>query len=129
MQDSGATDLASKGRAVLDATNSTKPKEEIEDVLQNMEKVRCPCGSSLQADSMIKVSFFFSYMPFYLFHSHYWFMYYDSIFILSVKIQNAKCGSILIVLLFRKSPWRVFYQHLHQSFTVKFVDLVVQIRK
>ncbi|CAH1441599.1 unnamed protein product [Lactuca virosa] len=54
MQDSGATDLASKGRAVLDATNSTKPKEEIEDVLQNMEKVRCPCGSSLQADSMIK---------------------------------------------------------------------------
>ncbi|KAI3511753.1 hypothetical protein L1887_18910 [Cichorium endivia] len=54
MQDSGATDLASKGRGVLDGTNSTKPKnEEIEDV-HHVEKVRCPCGSSLQADSMIK---------------------------------------------------------------------------
>ncbi|XP_024982902.1 E3 SUMO-protein ligase SIZ1-like isoform X1 [Cynara cardunculus var. scolymus] len=53
MQDSGATDLASKARGVSDGSNNTKLKEEIEDTLQ-VEKVRCLCGSSLQADSMIK---------------------------------------------------------------------------
>lgn len=52
MQVSGATDLASKGQGVSDSTN-TKLKEEVEDTYQ-MEKIRCPCGSTLQADSMIK---------------------------------------------------------------------------
>ena len=67
MQNSGATDLASKGRGgVLDGTiSATKLKEEIEDV-HPMEKVRCPCGNSLQADSMIKVSTFFFFSFFYL---------------------------------------------------------------
>nr|GEU79704.1 E3 SUMO-protein ligase SIZ1-like [Tanacetum cinerariifolium] len=51
MQDSGATDLASKSRGVSD--NNTKLKEEFEDV-RLTEKARCPCGSSLQVDSMIK---------------------------------------------------------------------------
>lgn len=54
MQDSGATDLASKGRGVSDSSISMKLKEEIEDTHQ-VEKVRCPCGSSLKADSTIKV--------------------------------------------------------------------------
>ncbi|PWA63118.1 DNA-binding protein [Artemisia annua] len=51
MQDSGATDLASKSRGVADG--NTMLKEEFEDI-RLAEKVRCPCGSSLQVDSMIK---------------------------------------------------------------------------
>ncbi|KAL8204710.1 hypothetical protein R6Q57_010333 [Mikania cordata] len=53
LQDSGATELASKGRSVSEINNNTKHKEEIEVSLQ-VEKVRCPCGSSLKADSTIK---------------------------------------------------------------------------
>ncbi|KAI3743208.1 hypothetical protein L1987_60914 [Smallanthus sonchifolius] len=53
LQDSGATELASKGQGVSDSNNSTKHKEEIE-VPHQVEKVRCPCGSSLKADSTIK---------------------------------------------------------------------------
>ncbi|XAR60257.1 hypothetical protein NMG60_11033542 [Bertholletia excelsa] len=50
MQVSGATDLASKG--LLDADN-LRPKEEVEDTYQ-MDKICCPCGRTLQTDSMIK---------------------------------------------------------------------------
>ncbi|KAD3337235.1 hypothetical protein E3N88_32755 [Mikania micrantha] len=53
LQDSGATDLASNGQGVSDSNNNTKHKEEIE-VPHQVEKVRCPCGSSLKADSTIK---------------------------------------------------------------------------
>ncbi|KAK9058574.1 hypothetical protein SSX86_023416 [Deinandra increscens subsp. villosa] len=53
LQDSGATELAPKGRGVSDSNNNTKHKEEIEVPLQ-VEKVRCPCGSSLKVDSTIK---------------------------------------------------------------------------
>ncbi|KAI8525930.1 hypothetical protein RHMOL_Rhmol13G0269000 [Rhododendron molle] len=52
MQVSGATDLASKGQVLSDSSNARR-KEEVEDSYQ-MDKIRCPCGSSLQADSMIK---------------------------------------------------------------------------
>ena len=54
MQVSGATELASKGQGASDSSN-VRPKEEIEDSYQ-MDKIRCLCGSSLQTDSMIKVS-------------------------------------------------------------------------
>lgn len=57
MQVSGATtDLTSKGQGqgVSDSSN-VKFKEEPENSYQ-MEKIRCPCGSSLQTDSMVKVT-------------------------------------------------------------------------
>lgn len=54
MQVHGATDLASKFQNGSDSSN-LKPKEEIEDSFQLDMKVRCPCGSSLLTDSMIKV--------------------------------------------------------------------------
>ncbi|KAI7753405.1 hypothetical protein M8C21_031001, partial [Ambrosia artemisiifolia] len=53
LQDSGATELASKSHGVSDNNNNTKNKEEIE-VPHQVEKVRCPCGSSLKVDSTIK---------------------------------------------------------------------------
>lgn len=54
MQVSGATDLASsKGQSASDCSN-TKFKEEIEDSYPT-DKTRCPCGTSLTTDSMIKV--------------------------------------------------------------------------
>ncbi|KAL7174448.1 hypothetical protein ACSBR2_033661 [Camellia fascicularis] len=52
MKDSGAPDLASKGQAASDSSN-VRLKEEIEDSYPT-DKIRCLCGSSLQADSMIK---------------------------------------------------------------------------
>lgn len=53
MQVSGSTfDMASKGQAVSDSSN-VKLNEDPEDCYQ-MEKIRCPCGSTLQ-DSVIKV--------------------------------------------------------------------------
>ncbi|KAF5783509.1 putative chromatin regulator PHD family [Helianthus annuus] len=52
LQDSGATELASKGHGVSDS-NNTKHKAEIE-VPHRVEKVRCPCGSSLKTDSTIE---------------------------------------------------------------------------
>ncbi|KAK4351489.1 hypothetical protein RND71_030802 [Anisodus tanguticus] len=51
MQVSGATDLASKSQIVSDSSN-VKLKEEIEDTYQM--KIRCPCGSSFQAETMIQ---------------------------------------------------------------------------
>ncbi|XP_009601717.1 E3 SUMO-protein ligase SIZ1-like isoform X2 [Nicotiana tomentosiformis] len=51
MQVSGATDLASKSQVVSDSSN-VKLKEEIEDTYQM--KIRCPCGSSLQTETMIQ---------------------------------------------------------------------------
>lgn len=53
MQVSGANDLASKGHGVLDSSNM-KVKGEIDDPFQSDVKVRCPCGSSLETESMIK---------------------------------------------------------------------------
>ncbi|KAL7199404.1 hypothetical protein ACSBR2_021643 [Camellia fascicularis] len=53
IQASGATDLASKGPGLSDSSNVVRLKEEIEDSYQ-MDKIRCPCGNSLQTDSMIK---------------------------------------------------------------------------
>ncbi|XP_020241341.1 E3 SUMO-protein ligase SIZ1-like isoform X2 [Asparagus officinalis] len=52
MQVPGATDLASKSQSSSEI-NQVKPKEEINDLYQDM-KVRCPCGSSLITDSMIQ---------------------------------------------------------------------------
>ncbi|KAK3022441.1 hypothetical protein RJ639_047671 [Escallonia herrerae] len=49
---SGTIDLASKGQGVSDCSN-VKLKEENEESYQ-IDKVRCPCGSSLQSDSVIK---------------------------------------------------------------------------
>ncbi|CAK9161208.1 unnamed protein product [Ilex paraguariensis] len=59
MQVAGATDLASKGPDLsskgpgVSENSNLKSKEEIEDSYQ-MYKIQCPCGSSLQTDSMIK---------------------------------------------------------------------------
>lgn len=57
MQVSGATtDLSSKGQGVSDSSNMKfKEEPELEDS-HKIDKVRCLCGSSLQADSMIKVT-------------------------------------------------------------------------
>ncbi|KAJ8557669.1 hypothetical protein K7X08_003294 [Anisodus acutangulus] len=51
MQVFGATDLASKSQIVSDSSNA-KLKEEIEDTYQM--KIRCPCGSSFQTETMIQ---------------------------------------------------------------------------
>ncbi|CAI0403353.1 unnamed protein product [Linum tenue] len=55
MQVSG-TDLASKAQCVLDSSNSNPKvvKGEPEDSFHRDTKVRCPCGSSLETESMIK---------------------------------------------------------------------------
>uniref|UniRef100_A0A2P2MH72 E3 SUMO-protein ligase SIZ1-like n=1 Tax=Rhizophora mucronata TaxID=61149 RepID=A0A2P2MH72_RHIMU len=52
MQASGATDLATKGQNVLDINNV---KIKMEDYFQSDRKIRCPCGNSLETESMIKV--------------------------------------------------------------------------
>ncbi|KAK6144430.1 hypothetical protein DH2020_021250 [Rehmannia glutinosa] len=52
MQVSGAADLASKSQGFSDSKN-VKHKEEVVDSYQ-MDKIRCPCGSPLPTDSMIK---------------------------------------------------------------------------
>ncbi|KAK9068657.1 hypothetical protein SSX86_012772 [Deinandra increscens subsp. villosa] len=55
LQDSGETELASKGQGVSDSNSNTKRKEKFEVPHQvQVEKVRCPCGSSLKADSTIQ---------------------------------------------------------------------------
>ncbi|XP_021734204.1 E3 SUMO-protein ligase SIZ1-like [Chenopodium quinoa] len=57
MQGSGATDLASKAQSTSDTATPTitlKPKEEVDDSLHVDMKIRCPCGSSLLTESMIK---------------------------------------------------------------------------
>ena len=65
MQVSGATDLASKGQVLSDSSN-VKFKEELEDSYNDM-KIRCPCGSALPNETMLKVLpnilFFFSFCP------------------------------------------------------------------
>ncbi|XVE79080.1 hypothetical protein DITRI_Ditri14bG0028700 [Diplodiscus trichospermus] len=53
MQVSGATELASKGQGVSDS-NSVKIKGEIDDPFQSDMQVRCPCGSSLETENIIK---------------------------------------------------------------------------
>lgn len=53
MQVSGATDLASKGQGVVDSSK-TIIKGEMDDSFHLDTKVRCPCGSSLETESMIK---------------------------------------------------------------------------
>ncbi|KAJ9178158.1 hypothetical protein P3X46_010067 [Hevea brasiliensis] len=53
MQVSGATDLASKGQGVLDSGKAII-KGDMDDSFQLDTKVRCPCGSSLETESMIK---------------------------------------------------------------------------
>lgn len=58
MQGSGAPDLASKSQGVSVPSDSSNVilKEEIEDSYQidKIVKICCPCGSSLQSESMIK---------------------------------------------------------------------------
>lgn len=54
MQVSGAPDLASKSQGVSDSSN-VKLKEEVVEEPYHLDKIRCPCGSSLQTESMIKV--------------------------------------------------------------------------
>lgn len=65
MQVSGATDLASKGQGLSDSSN-VKLKEEFEDSYNDM-KIRCPCGSTLPTETMLKVyqlfAFFFLSCP------------------------------------------------------------------
>ncbi|KAE8727651.1 E3 SUMO-protein ligase SIZ1 [Hibiscus syriacus] len=53
MQVSGATELASKGQGVSDSSN-VKIKGEANDSFQTDIKVRCPCGSSLETDNIIR---------------------------------------------------------------------------
>ncbi|XP_011040869.1 PREDICTED: E3 SUMO-protein ligase SIZ1-like isoform X2 [Populus euphratica] len=53
MQVSGATDLASRGQVASDCSNS-KFNGEMDDPSHSDTKVRCPCGSSLETESMIK---------------------------------------------------------------------------
>ncbi|XVF04959.1 hypothetical protein REPUB_Repub05bG0128800 [Reevesia pubescens] len=53
MQVSGATELASKGQGVSDSSN-VKVKGEIDDPFLSEMKVRCPCGSSLETENIIR---------------------------------------------------------------------------
>ncbi|KAK4763333.1 hypothetical protein SAY86_009101 [Trapa natans] len=53
MQVTGATDLASKGQGSADRSNA-KIKGEYDDPFRSDIKVRCPCGSCLETDSMIR---------------------------------------------------------------------------
>ncbi|XVF69393.1 hypothetical protein PTKIN_Ptkin11bG0078400 [Pterospermum kingtungense] len=53
MQVSGATELASKGQGVSDSSN-VKVKGEIDDRFQMDRIVRCPCGSPLETENIIK---------------------------------------------------------------------------
>nr|GMD64509.1 E3 SUMO-protein ligase SIZ1-like isoform X1 [Ipomoea batatas] len=52
-QASGAPDLASKSQGFSDSS-SARFKDEIEDSYK-MDKIQCPCGSTLQTESMIKI--------------------------------------------------------------------------
>ncbi|KAE8678877.1 E3 SUMO-protein ligase SIZ1 [Hibiscus syriacus] len=53
MQVSGATELASKEQGVSDSS-AVKIKGEADDSFQTDIKVRCPCGSSLETDNIIR---------------------------------------------------------------------------
>uniref|UniRef100_A0A6N2L6L0 SP-RING-type domain-containing protein n=1 Tax=Salix viminalis TaxID=40686 RepID=A0A6N2L6L0_SALVM len=53
MQVSGATDLASKGQGTSNCGNS-KFNVEIDEPFHSDTKVRCPCGTSLETELMIK---------------------------------------------------------------------------
>ncbi|KAJ6691598.1 SAP DOMAIN-CONTAINING PROTEIN-RELATED [Salix purpurea] len=59
MQVSGATDLASKGLGTSNCCNS-KFNVEIDEPFHSDTKVRCPCGTSLETELMIKVKRSFS---------------------------------------------------------------------
>lgn len=54
MQVSGATDLASNGQGASDCSN-VKVKAESIDPYRSDANVRCPCGSSLETETMIMV--------------------------------------------------------------------------
>ncbi|MED6184323.1 SUMO ligase siz1 [Stylosanthes scabra] len=55
LQVSGAIDLASKGQgASPDASNNVKIKDEVEEAFQEVPKIQCLCGSSLETDPLIK---------------------------------------------------------------------------
>ncbi|XP_050213349.1 E3 SUMO-protein ligase SIZ1 [Mercurialis annua] len=54
MQVSGATDLASKGQGVLESSKTIIKGEVDDDHFRYDTRVRCPCGSSLETESMIK---------------------------------------------------------------------------
>ncbi|KAJ0083277.1 hypothetical protein Patl1_30742 [Pistacia atlantica] len=53
LQVSVAPDLASKGQGVSNSSHM-KVKGEVDDYIQPDTKVRCPCGNSLESESMIK---------------------------------------------------------------------------
>ncbi|XP_076903020.1 E3 SUMO-protein ligase SIZ1-like [Bidens hawaiensis] len=53
LRTSGSTELTSKSQNVSNVTADTTSNEEVEDSYP-IEKVRCPCGSVLQTESMIK---------------------------------------------------------------------------
>ncbi|RVW38766.1 E3 SUMO-protein ligase SIZ1 [Vitis vinifera] len=90
MQVSGATDLASKGQVLSDSSN-VKFKEELEDSYNDM-KIRCPCGSALPNETMLKCD--------------------------DLKCQVWQhIGCVIIP----EKLWRVFHQ-LPTHSTVKFVD-------
>lgn len=56
MQATGATDLAYKDH-ILSENCSLRAKEETDDQYQSESSVRCFCGSSMPAGTMIKVSY------------------------------------------------------------------------
>lgn len=61
LQVSVAPDLASKGGQGVSNSSNIKIKGEMDDYTQSDTKVRCPCGSSLETESMIKVILIMSY--------------------------------------------------------------------
>lgn len=61
LQVSVAPDLASKGGQGVSNSSNIKIKGEMDDYIQSDTKVCCPCGSSLETESMIKVILIMSY--------------------------------------------------------------------
>ncbi|XVF47130.1 hypothetical protein PTKIN_Ptkin03bG0084300 [Pterospermum kingtungense] len=53
MQVSGATESSSKGQGVSDSSN-VKTKGEMDEPFQSDMKIRCPCGSPLESENIIK---------------------------------------------------------------------------
>lgn len=110
MQVSTAPDLASKGQGISDSSN-VKVKGEMDDHhFQSETNVRCLCGSQLETESMIKVSTdFLCYIVFLIVVFSSCNLEYeigvdslccrtnDGLVNGSVRIENVKCGSTLIV--------------------------------
>jgi len=59
MQAPGVTVLASKSHSKADLDHRKPVEEGGDDAYQSDMKVRCPCGSSLMSDSMIRVMLLF----------------------------------------------------------------------